>query len=172
MQRSLTNGDAKGSGESRWPSARVLLLFRVFMLIFSTSDRRHSVITPLNLLIGHCLTLLPVSSRHDIVSGLYMVTLAYHSIKHSGRVFPEALQFLLNLLRTVSDSVVSPSVMKDKWLSLEQPVGWEPTELCGLGLVSIFESQSTESNESSVNMPGFKSQTLWTVADLVKAFLK
>ena len=172
MQRSLANGDAKGGRESRWPSARVLLLFRVFMLTFSTSDRRHSVITPLNLLIGHCLTLLPVSSRQDVISGLYMVTLAYHSIKQSGRIFPEALQFLQSLLQTASGSVASTSMMKDKWLSLEQPDGWELTEPRGLDLISIFETLPTESSESRVNIVGFKSQTLWTIADLAKAFFK
>ena len=63
-------------------------------------------------------------------------------------------------------------MMKDKWLSLEQPDGWELTEPRGLDLISIFETLPTESSESRVNIVGFKSQTLWTIADLAKAFFK
>eukprot|EP00897_Mesotaenium_endlicherianum_P006282 jgi/Mesen1/5682/ME000288S04895 len=87
-------------GGSCWASVRVLLLLRLWGLIFPSSDFRHPVMTPAMLLVGEYLTRCPVWSIQDVTAGLFLSSLALNMVSSSRRFFPEAINFVHVLLRT------------------------------------------------------------------------
>ncbi|CAI5949396.1 unnamed protein product [Closterium sp. NIES-65] len=63
------------AGEPAWPTARTLLLLRLWALIFPSSDFRHPVMTPVSLLLGQFLSCCPVRSTKDVAAGLFISAL-------------------------------------------------------------------------------------------------
>jgi nucleolar protein 14 len=80
MEGILRQGIAEGPmrAESKtFPGTSELALLRVIGSIWSTSDKRHPVAGPAQLLMGAYLELGRIRSLKDLASGLFLVTLFY-----------------------------------------------------------------------------------------------
>jgi nucleolar protein 14 len=78
MENNLQHGIASGSHHTdskTFPGTSELALLRIIGAIWSTSDLRHPVGAPAQLLMGSYLELARVRSLKDLASGLFLVTL-------------------------------------------------------------------------------------------------
>ncbi|CAI5984434.1 unnamed protein product [Closterium sp. NIES-64] len=91
-----------------WPTARTLLLLRLWALIFPSSDFRHPVMTPVSLLLGQFLSCCPVRSTKDVAAGLFISALLLNMVSQSRRFVPEALNFLHALLWSAVAPALKP----------------------------------------------------------------
>ncbi|CAI7741106.1 unnamed protein product [Closterium sp. NIES-54] len=96
------------AGEPAWPTARTLLLLRLWALIFPSSDFRHPVMTPVSLLLGQFLSCCPVRSTKDVAAGLFISALLLNMVSQSRRFVPEALNFLHALLWSAVAPALKP----------------------------------------------------------------
>eukprot|EP00249_Psilotum_nudum_P014714 c24961_g1_i1 orf=114-2843(+) len=90
LSKRLRNSD----GKSCWPPVRVLLLLRLWSMIFPPSDFRHVVMTPSMLLMSEYLMRCPVNSGRDIAVGIFLCALLLAAMRQAKRFCPEALCFL------------------------------------------------------------------------------
>eukprot|EP00850_Spirogloea_muscicola_P012712 SM000083S22759 [mRNA] locus=s83:296346:303039:- [translate_table: standard] len=100
MQHQLSAKLRANDGSSTWPPPRVLLLLRLWSLVFPPSDFLHPVMTPAALLAGQYLARCPVTSAKDAAVGLFFTALVASMTEQSRRYFPEAISFLHALLIT------------------------------------------------------------------------
>uniref|UniRef100_A0A182RHL2 Nucleolar protein 14 n=1 Tax=Anopheles funestus TaxID=62324 RepID=A0A182RHL2_ANOFN len=82
----------------RYPDLATLVLLKLVPLLFSASDRRHSIVTPVLVFIGEILTRCQVRTRRDISRGLFLVTAVLECVEHSKRFLPSAIAFLVGVL--------------------------------------------------------------------------
>eukprot|EP00884_Botryococcus_braunii_P010637 jgi/Botrbrau1/19575/Bobra.0035s0060.1 len=83
-------GDPAGA----WPSARHVMLLRLWALLFPVSDRRHPVVTPAGLLVGGRAG----GGLHT--QGYFLGGLALQMAAAEGRFVPEPLAFATRLIRS------------------------------------------------------------------------
>lgn len=81
-----------------YPSLETLIFFKLNSTLFSTSDYRHSIITPSFAFIGEMLSRCRIENRSDIASGLFLVTIVHEYTKLSKRYLPAALNFLCGIV--------------------------------------------------------------------------
>lgn len=110
------NVDVEGP-VTAWPSTGVFFMLRAVGHIFPVTDKRHPVVTPTLLYVGHVLAHTPVSSRYCAVMGVMLATLMIEFTKEAKRIAPEALAFLAGLLRLYA----SESVRKRQQGSISLP---------------------------------------------------
>ena len=84
---------------SAWPTIGTLLLLRVVGHLFPVTDLRHTIVTPVMLLLGQMLAQTPVKSMYDLVVGTMCAGLLVEYTKDAKRVFPEAIGFLSGVIR-------------------------------------------------------------------------
>ncbi|KAJ2638203.1 nucleolar complex protein 14 [Coemansia sp. RSA 1286] len=87
-----------------------LALMRLFVSVFSSSDRYHSIITPMLMAVCQYLGQNLFSSLKNIAGGLFLVGLVHESQRLSRRLVPEALNFLY---ATLAASVCNPDDPSD-----------------------------------------------------------
>ena len=128
LKRGLSHG-AGGDDAKTWPGLSELVFLRVLGVLWPTSDMRHPVVSPVRLLMGSYLSLCKIRSLTDAASGLFLCTLFLQYENRSGRFVPEAINFLTDVIRSLSPprdvspgSERSPSVPKrhnSGWLCLD-----------------------------------------------------
>ena len=102
-----------------------LLLCFLLMRIFSTSDFKHVVVTPLVLILGEWLTGIiqrlscPVSSDacircllQDIATGMALCQIYFESQQHSQRYMPEVINFLATVVRLLGAKFIDADVLE------------------------------------------------------------
>jgi len=94
--------EADTGGESPWPSTGVVLLMKASSTIFPVTDKRHTVITPVNLFLGQILSQTPFTCSYDIVLGILCSGLLLENGIVAKRIVPEALGFLSGVVRLFS----------------------------------------------------------------------
>eukprot|EP00899_Mesostigma_viride_P020533 jgi/Mesvir1/28481/Mv15901-RA.1 len=75
-----------------WPTARQLLLLKLWARIFPVTDARHPVLTPATLLLGQCLADSPLVCGRDLASALFLCSLLLHvcfDIPHGPHPLPD-----------------------------------------------------------------------------------
>ncbi|XP_050080964.1 nucleolar protein 14 homolog [Anopheles maculipalpis] len=82
----------------RYPDLSTLVFLKLVPLLFSASDRRHSIVTPAMVFIGEILSRCQVRNRRDISRGLLLVTTVLECLEHSKRFLPSAIAFLMGVL--------------------------------------------------------------------------
>jgi hypothetical protein len=82
-----------------WPPGRALALLHLTLLLFPASDRRHPVVTPLQLLLGRWLGTCTATSPLEAALALALADLAAAAAATGGRWAPETLTLLAGLLR-------------------------------------------------------------------------
>jgi len=125
MQSSLAvrlQNSKVSSGNSCWPQPSQLLLLKLIAVLFPVSDFRHAVVTPALLLMGQCLAQCPIRRPSDIVKGLFLCNLFLSYLKDSKRYCPEAICFLINLLKHSSASVAIEKRPNSTHLANDLPV--------------------------------------------------
>lgn len=90
--------------ESPWPSLGVLLLLKATSAIFPVTDKRHYVITPVNLFLGQILSQTPMMASSDVVMGIVCAGILLENGLEAKRVAPEALGFLAGVVRLFSNN--------------------------------------------------------------------
>ena len=96
----LSMEDVDDDGDlSAWPSVGTLLLFRIVGHLFPVTDLRHTIVTPVMLLLGQMLAQTPVKSMYDLVLGTMCAGLLVEFTRDAKRVFPEAIGFLSGVIR-------------------------------------------------------------------------
>ncbi len=101
MMKNLHRGLSKGAllMESKtWPGTPEFALLLTIKMIWPTSDRDHSVVSPTRLLMGAYLGLGRVRCFKDLVSGVFLCSLFYQYEELSKRFVPEATNFLVAAL--------------------------------------------------------------------------
>lgn len=101
LKRGLNRG-AAGDDAKTWPGLPELVFLRVLGVLWPTSDMRHVVVSPARLLMGSYLDLCKIRSLVDVASGLFLCTLFLQFENRSGRFVPEAINFLINVMRSLS----------------------------------------------------------------------
>ncbi|KAH9309727.1 hypothetical protein KI387_037638, partial [Taxus chinensis] len=163
---------------SCWPSAKTLLLFRIWSLIFPSSDFRHVVMTPAVLLMSECLMRCPVSSGRDIAVGSFLCSMLLSVTRESRRFCPEAVNFLHALLIS---ALATKSL--DKRAELKLPtfmlkhLGFRPW-LCLSSRVSVLPPplDFTAIMEAGDDSPLFDSNThrvgvIYSVTETLRGFV-
>jgi len=74
------------------------LYFKLVSNYFPMSDFSHPISNSLMLVLGYCLSRCEVSSKQDVVAGVYICTLLLNCVKESKRYVPEVVAFLKHLL--------------------------------------------------------------------------
>ncbi|KAJ2805670.1 nucleolar complex protein 14, partial [Coemansia furcata] len=87
----------RAEGEPGMRASDVALM-RLFASVFSSSDRFHTVITPMLILISQYLSQHTFATLRDISCGLVLVGIVHETQRLSRRLVPEALNFLLATL--------------------------------------------------------------------------
>jgi nucleolar protein 14 len=101
LKRGLNRG-AAGDDTKTWPGLPELVFLRILGVLWPTSDMRHVVVSPARLLMGSYLDLCKIRSLVDVASGLFLCTLFFQFENRSGRFVPEAINFLINVMRSLS----------------------------------------------------------------------
>ncbi|XP_052900046.1 nucleolar protein 14 homolog [Anopheles moucheti] len=94
-----------------YPDLATLVLLKLVPLLFSASDRRHSIVTPVLVFIGEMLTRCQVRNRRDISRGLFLVTTVLECVEHSQRFLPSAVAFLIGVLDQASPKGSLPAIV-------------------------------------------------------------
>ena len=84
---------------SAWPTIGAILLLRVVGHLFPVTDRRHTIVTPVVLLLGQMLSQTPIYSIYDLVLGTMCAGLLIEYTKEAQRFCPEAVGFLAGVIR-------------------------------------------------------------------------
>lgn len=85
-------------GSKQFPNLDTLVFLKIVSNLYSTSDFRHSIASPCVIFISQILTHSRVSTRSDISSGLFLVTVLLEYTQLSKRFLPAALNFLAGVL--------------------------------------------------------------------------
>lgn len=83
---------------TEYPSMDTLVFLKLVALLFSTSDYRHSVVTPCFIFIGQMLSRCRVVSRADISAGMFLASIVLEYTQLSKRYVPAALNFLVGVV--------------------------------------------------------------------------
>ena len=105
MHKNLKRGLSRGAAEDdarTWPGLPELVFLRILGALWPTSDMRHVVVTPARLLMGSYLGLCKIRSFADAASGLFLCTLFLQYENRSKRFVPEAVNFLIDVIRCLS----------------------------------------------------------------------
>ncbi|KAJ1662722.1 nucleolar complex protein 14 [Coemansia sp. RSA 1813] len=84
----------KTSSREEALSASDIALMRVFVAVFSASDRYHSVVTPMLIAIGQYLSQFTFATPASIAGALVLVGIVHEAQRLSRRLVPEALNFM------------------------------------------------------------------------------
>lgn len=90
--------------ESPWLSAGAFFLLKASTSIFPPTDKKHYVVTPINLFLGQVLSQTPILSTHDAVMGILCAGLLIDNCLEAKRVAPEAFGFLAGVFRLFSNN--------------------------------------------------------------------
>ncbi len=105
MHKNLKRGLNRGALEDdakTWPGLPELLFLQILGALWPTSDMRHVVVSPARLLMGSYLGLCKTRSFVDAASGLFLCTLFLQYENRSKRFVPEAINFLIDIIRCLS----------------------------------------------------------------------
>lgn len=105
MHKNLKRGLSRGAADDHaktWPGIPEFVLLRVLGALWPTSDMRHAVVSPARLLMGSYLGLCKIRSFADAASGLCLCTLFLQYENRSNRLIPEAINFLIDAVRSLS----------------------------------------------------------------------
>jgi nucleolar protein 14 len=101
LKRGLNRGAADDDAKT-WPGLPELVFLRILGALWPTSDMRHVVVSPARLLMGSYLGLCKIRSFVDAASGLFLCTLFLQYENRSKRFVPEAINFLIDVIRCLS----------------------------------------------------------------------
>lgn len=101
LKRGLNRGAAADEAKT-WPGLPELVFLRILGALWPTSDMRHVVVSPARLLMGSYLGLCKIRSFVDAASGLFLCTLFLQYENRSKRFVPEAINFLIDVIRCLS----------------------------------------------------------------------
>ncbi|KAJ1732884.1 nucleolar complex protein 14 [Coemansia biformis] len=104
-----SSGDITKPG-SEGLRASDLVLMRMFVSLFSSSDRYHSVITPMLVAMGQHLSQYTFATLGDVASGLILVGIAHEAQRLSRRLMPETVNYVFSVLAA---AVCSPNDAAD-----------------------------------------------------------
>ncbi|XP_049540363.1 nucleolar protein 14 homolog [Anopheles darlingi] len=82
----------------RFPTLSTLAIVKLVPLLYSASDVRHSVVTPVLVFVSEMLTRCNVRTRRDLTHGLFLVTIVLECVEQSKRFLPAVHCFLTNIL--------------------------------------------------------------------------
>lgn len=100
MHKNLKRGLSRGA--KTWPGLPELALLRVLGALWPTSDMHHIVVSPARLLMGSYLGLCKIRSVANAASGLFLCTLFLQYERLSKRFVPEAINFLISVVLSLS----------------------------------------------------------------------
>jgi nucleolar protein 14 len=100
MHKNLKRGLNRGA--KTWPGLPELVLLRVLGALWPTSDMHHIVVTPARLLMGSYLGLCKIRAVANATSGLFLCTLFLQFESLSKRFVPEAIDFLIGVVQSLS----------------------------------------------------------------------
>lgn len=83
---------------NEYPSMDTLVFLKLVSLLFSTSDYRHSVVTPSFIFMGQLLSRCRVATRADISAGMFLVSIVLEYTQLSKRYLPAAMNFLVGVI--------------------------------------------------------------------------
>lgn len=81
-----------------FPPLETLIFFKLVSNFCSTSDFRHTVVTPCYIFIQHILSKARLRTRQEIAGGLFLVTICFEFSRLSKRFLPAVLNFLLGIV--------------------------------------------------------------------------
>ncbi|OQS07646.1 nucleolar protein [Thraustotheca clavata] len=82
-----------------WPDMRDLLMLRVALQVFPTSDLRHNVVSPIELLINEAFAKADIASIGDIRSALFCIGLSLTLTKQKEKYSPEVVYTLDRIVK-------------------------------------------------------------------------
>ncbi|KAJ2850884.1 nucleolar complex protein 14 [Coemansia brasiliensis] len=101
MQRRIQKGIRQQSNQLR---ASDVALARLFVSVFSSSDRYHAIITPMMVAIAQFLSQHTFTSIRDVSIGLALAAIVHEAQRLSRRLVPEVLNYVTSILAaTVCD---------------------------------------------------------------------
>uniref|UniRef100_A0A182N8G5 Nucleolar protein 14 n=1 Tax=Anopheles dirus TaxID=7168 RepID=A0A182N8G5_9DIPT len=100
----------RGQHPTRYPPLATIALLKLVPLLFSASDRRHSVVTPALVFIGEVLTRCQVRNRRDLARGLLLVTTVLECVEQSKRFLPATVAFLTGVLTNAIKPTTAPTI--------------------------------------------------------------
>ncbi|XP_052860180.1 nucleolar protein 14 homolog [Anopheles cruzii] len=82
----------------RYPALSTLVMLKLVPLLYSASDARHTIVTPVLVFVSEILTRCYVRNRRDLTRGLFLVTVVLECVEQSKRFLSAAHDFLNNVL--------------------------------------------------------------------------
>ncbi|KAJ2767870.1 nucleolar complex protein 14, partial [Coemansia nantahalensis] len=121
-----------------------LALMRLFVSLFSASDRYHPVITPMLVAIGQHLGQSTFATLGGVAGGLVLVAIAHEAQRLARRLMPEALNFVL--------AVVAASVGCDDSAPGPYPLSRRQREAFGMLRIGAADG-CRDADEQSLGVP-------------------
>ncbi|CAM9522905.1 unnamed protein product [Laminaria digitata] len=98
MLKALADLSVGTCASGYWPSTGSLLLLKLLVQIFPSTDFRHPVVTPVLLHLSQCLSQCPVKTGADLCAGIFSCSLLLHCCLGADRVSPEVMVFASSAL--------------------------------------------------------------------------
>ncbi|KAI8811170.1 nucleolar protein 14 [Cladochytrium replicatum] len=112
IQERVAQGIEEGFIES--VTVQDLVIFKIAGDLFSVSDYRHPVCTPMTLLMANFIGNSRGSTAADFSSGLFLITLLMQNMKDSRRVVPEAIHFLHRTIQYLAPHAIESAADQTK----------------------------------------------------------
>ncbi|XP_066386724.1 uncharacterized protein [Miscanthus floridulus] len=168
--------DIKVPGKSSWPNLKILLLLRLWSLIFPCSDFHHVVATPLLLLMCEYLMRCPIQSGRDVAVGSFLCSMVLVVTKESKKFCPEAIGFLQSLLVTSLKGKVGTHLhnqINDQFMELKTSKPWLSIhdQVHEVNPVNILEIVGMDPDAPYFSSDNFKAGVLLSVAECLRGFV-
>lgn len=125
-----------------YPNLDTLVFLKIVNSLYSTSDFRHTIVSPCFLFISQILTYSRVATRSDIASGLFLVSVVLEYTELTKRFLPATVNFLAGVLFL--------SIRKRK---IEQLKALPPFKSAGsLGSLLVLKSKDDSESENDFRL--------------------
>ncbi|OMJ26586.1 putative nucleolar complex protein 14 [Smittium culicis] len=168
LVKDLTNGveeinnkdhTSQPSGDKKSPLASDLVQMKLLVSIFSSSDRYHSVVTPIMLVLGQYLSLSVITGVQDASKHLFVSGILYEAMRLSRRYIPEVINSLQLLVFSSLSGLINVNEYESKVGNGSFPLSNEQKKSLKKLAVDFSKIEKVELNKSKSKKKGKKAAT-------------
>lgn len=156
LRAKLVRAGAERAAGIDWPGAGALLVVYAATKVWSVSDFRHGIATPLSLVLAQCLAQAPLRSPRDVAAAVSTAATLLQIHQASRRVVPEVVALARVIFCVVAGETLegprSEDVKALRWLREGVQAGGDESSASeessdGLGVLGLASTAPTEKGE-------------------------
>ncbi|OMJ29966.1 putative nucleolar complex protein 14 [Smittium culicis] len=150
---------SQSSDDKKSPLASDLVQMKLLVSIFSSSDRYHSVVTPIMLVLGQYLSLSVITGVQDASKHLFVCGILYEAMRLSRRYIPEVINSLQLLVFSSLSALINVNEYESKVGNGSFPLSNEQKKSLKKLAVDFSKIDKVEQNKSKSKKKGKKAAT-------------